>query len=144
MKTALIPAPPIQSLFDSFVNEAFSGAARNAASWQPAVDLLEDSESYRLTVELPGLRQDEIEILMEDRLLTIRAQRQLELKDGAQYRLNERRHGRFERSFRLPTSVDPSAVDAALDHGVLSLMLPKKPETKSRTIEIRTPTETTE
>ena len=124
-----------QSLFDSFVNETLT--SQRASNWRPLVDLVEEDHTYSLAIDLPGFRDEDVEVQLEDRVLTVRAERSVDIRDGAQYRLSERPQGRSERSFRLPSSVDPAAIAATLELGVLHLSLPKREETRSRTIQIQ-------
>ncbi len=110
------------------------------------VDVREDDGHVYIHADLPGLSKDDIEITLEEGVLTIRGERKQEAehKEG-DYHLHERRHGKFERSFTLPTTVDEGVsniidtakIDANLTDGVLTVTLDKKEEVKPRRIEVR-------
>lgn len=99
------------------------------------VDIREDKDSYHAEAELPGFTKDQINVSLEDGTLTITAQRDAEEKAGESH-LTERRFTKVSRSFRLPTAIDESKVQARLDHGVLHLTLPKREEVKPRRIQV--------
>ena len=101
------------------------------------VDIHEDAEGLTVSAELPGFKKEEIDISIDNGLLTISAHRaSTEKKEGTTH-LNERRYTRVRRQFSLPTSVDASKVDAKLKDGVLTLHLPKKDEVKPHKIEVK-------
>ena len=105
--------------------------------FRPAVDVVEDADRITLTLDLPGVAQDAIDLSVDKNLLTVKGARKLERKDSEHYRRYERNAGAFERSFRLPPTVDVEKVEAAMKDGVLTLTLPKKPEAQPRTIKIK-------
>jgi len=95
----------------------------------PKVDVAEDPAAYKLTAELPGLTEKDIELSVVDGMLTLKGEKQQEKEEkNKQYWLNERTYGSFQRTFALPESVDPEKVDAKFAKGILTIMLPKKPE----------------
>lgn len=101
------------------------------------VDIREDDNQVYIEAELPGFTKDEIEVTMEQGVLTINAQRKHEERRGEEQHLSERRFTRVSRSFRLPTPVDENQIDAHLENGVLTLSLPKREEVKPRRIEVK-------
>ena len=101
------------------------------------VDIREDDSNVYIEAELPGFKRDEIEVTMEQGVLTINAQRKQEEKKGEEQHLTERHFTRVSRSFRLPTPVDENKIDAHLEEGVLTLSLPKREEVKPRRIEVK-------
>jgi len=101
------------------------------------VDVEEDEESIIIDAELPGFTKDEINVNVENGVLTIQGERLAKDSSGKNKHLNERRFTRVLRSFSLPSSVDGSDVDARLDHGVLQIRLKKTEEAKPRRIEIK-------
>ena len=102
------------------------------------VDVREDEDHYYFTAELPGLSKDDIEITLQDGVLTINGEKKDERKEEKNgYHLRERRYGKFSRSFRLPTEVDPNKVGAHLKDGVLSVTLDKAEAIKPKTIEVK-------
>ncbi len=103
------------------------------------VDIREDNESIYVDAEVPGFKREEIQVTLEDGMLSIAAQRKSEESDGKRgaRHLHERRFTRVERSFSLPNSVEPSKVEATLSDGVLHLKLQKREEVKPHRIEVK-------
>lgn len=103
------------------------------AGWNlaPAMDMVEKEKEYEITAELPGMGEDQVDVKVSDRILTIRGEK-TEKKEEKQkdYFLSERRFGSFQRSFRLPDGVDTDAVDAHFEKGVLTVRLPKSAEAR--------------
>ncbi len=100
------------------------------------VDIREDENNLYVDAEVPGFKRDEINVTLENGILSIQAERQPEQAEGSRH-LNERRYTRVARSFTLPNTVDESNVDAKLADGVLKLTLQKKEEVKPRRIEVQ-------
>ena len=100
------------------------------------VDIHEDNDNLIVEAELPGYTRDEIDVNIEQGILTISAQRKVEEKKGEEH-LKERTYKRVYRRFSLPTSVNTEQVDAHLDNGVLTLKMPKREEVKPRKIEVK-------
>jgi len=102
------------------------------------VDISEDDQSYTIEAELPGFTREQVKIHLENNVLSIEAERTTEQPDDKrQVHVNERRHARVSRRFRVPQSVDENNVDARLADGVLHLTLHKKEEVRPRTIEVK-------
>ncbi len=113
-----------------------------------AVDVYEDADHLHVEAELPGFTKEQVDVTLDNSVLTITAERSDEKSNGADgakrveaaqrgdYLLRERRYNRFQRSFTLPNTVDSSSVEAKLDNGVLHLTLNKRQETKPRKIAI--------
>lgn len=111
-----------------------------AGTWVPAVDVTETAGELLLTAELPGLGRDDVELEVENNVLTIRGEKaevRTEGEDAPKYHLWERRYGSFQRSFTLPRTVKPEEIEAEFDSGVLHVRLPKAPEAQTRRISIR-------
>lgn len=106
-------------------------------SWMPPVDIEEDKERIVLTAELPGMKENDIDIQMEGGVLTIRGERKFENeKEGKNYHRVERSYGQFVRSFTLPNNVDRENIKADFRDGLLHIVLPKREEAKPRQIKI--------
>lgn len=103
-----------------------------------SMDVAETPDEFRLTAELPGVSEDDISISLNDDVLTIRGEKRAEEMQGAgdqNYHFVERCYGSFQRSLRLPTSVDGDRAEARFDNGVLTICLPKREQpNRSRTI----------
>jgi HSP20 family protein len=112
-------------LFGTFLDSP-TAATSVARRWVPAMDLVEEGEEYVLKADLPGLDEQDVKIELDDRVLTISGERsshQEERKDG--YYRYERSSGSFNRSLTLPEGVDPDAIRATFDKGVLEVRIPK-------------------
>lgn len=97
----------------------------------PAVDIVEREDGYKLTAELAGLQPEDVSVRFADGTLTIEGEKQ-ELQEDAKldHFLSERRYGAFRRSFRLSDGVDPDKIEARVDNGVLTVVLPKTAEAR--------------
>ena len=96
--------------------------------WTPAVDIREDAEQFTITADIPGVEPKDIEVTMENGVLTIKGERKLEARDEGDngYRRVERVYGGFYRRFTLPDTADAEAISAAGKHGVLEVTIPKR------------------
>jgi HSP20 family protein len=106
----------------------------------PAVDVVEQDGAFLISAELPGLDEQDVEIKLNGRQLTIRGEKKDEREEKKKgYHLSERRYGSFERRFTLPESADAEAIEAKFAKGVLTLKVPKKPEAQAaeRKIEVK-------
>lgn len=109
----------------------------NLGAWIPPVDISEDKEKIVLTAELPGFKEDQLDIQMENGVLTIRGERKMEdEKTGKNYHRVERSYGQFVRSFTLPNNVNRDSIQARFENGLLHIELPKSEEAKPRQIRI--------
>ncbi len=106
-------------------------------SWAPAVDIYEQGNDIVLKAELPGVDPKDVDIRLENNVLSLRGQRRLEteVKKESYHRV-ERSYGSFSRSFTLPSVVDQAAIKAEVKDGILKLVLPKREEAKPKQIEI--------
>jgi HSP20 family protein len=120
---------------DQFLNEALR-AVNGEASWAPACNTFEDQQTFWVQAALPGMDRNDIEIVMEDGVLTLKGERKEEVPQGRTYFTHEINSGKFTRSFRLPDTADPNRIVATYKDGVLSVELPKREETKPRKITI--------
>lgn len=125
------------------VNRLFSGdidrgSEMMSGAWNPSVDISENKDSIVLEAELPGMSPDDVNISIENNVLTIQGERRFEKKQNEDnYHRVERSYGTFTRSFTLPPTVSSENVDAAFENGVLKLTLAKREEAKPRKIEIK-------
>jgi HSP20 family protein len=100
------------------------------ASW-PSVEISENDNEFRLTAEVPGLDEKDIEVLLEDGVLTLRGEKRSESEDKNR-QFSERYYGRFERRIPLGYDIEEDKVDAAFKNGVLTVTLPKSAQAQSR------------
>ena len=97
-----------------------------ARSWAPALDIAERNDAYAVTVEVPGIKPEELEITVEGGVLTISGERRFEAESKEeQYHRVERRYGAFRRSITLPARVKAEAIDASFADGLLQVVVPK-------------------
>lgn len=115
----------------------FSGEELKEGMWQPAVDIYETAESIVIKAELPDVDQKDIDVRIEDNTLTIKGERkhESEVKKENYHRI-ERYFGTFQRSFKLPGTVNQEGVTATCEKGVLTITLPKKEEVKPKQISV--------
>jgi HSP20 family protein len=107
------------------------------AGWAPAVDVREGVDKLVLSIELPGVDANAVEISVENNRLTVRGERTFEkAEEGETYHRVERAYGAFERSFQLPASFAAEKIEARAKNGVLTLTIPKREEAKPRSIKI--------
>jgi HSP20 family protein len=127
------------------INRIFGNAYRDSddvlsrGDWMPPVDIFEnENHEIVLKAELPGIKREDIDIRVENNLLTIRGERKREheTKDEAYHRV-ERTYGAFSRSFSLPSSVDTEHVNADFKDGVLTVTLPAREEAKPRQVQVK-------
>lgn len=105
----------------------------------PSVDVRETGTSYIMEVDLPGYTEKDIEINLKDRLMTISSSRKEEKEEkNGEYLMRERSSSEFTRRFTLPQDINSEDVSARFENGVLSIDIPKKPETQPKQIEIKT------
>ncbi len=116
--------------------QQYGGTATQA--WQPALDISERKDAYLVSVELPGIGMDEIEITFEGSLLTIQGERHVP-HDSSEQKMHrvERRYGAFRRSITLPTHVMADAIEASVQDGVLQILVPKAAEVLAKRIAVR-------
>jgi HSP20 family protein len=113
------------------------GSSR-ATAWAPALDISERKDAYLVTVELPGVEADDLQITLEDGLLTIQGERYFAHDSSEQhFHRVERRYGAFRRSITLPAHVIAEGIEASVDNGVLQVLVPKMEEATPKRIKIR-------
>ena len=125
----------LQTIFDNDFYPANPGH-----NWVPAVDIRENDASFILTADIPGLTKSDIDLLVEDNRLKISGKREYNNTEGnVEYHYQERTHGSFQRSFKLPVSVDEKNISATFKSGILTVVLPKTEEAqpKQRAIKIK-------
>lgn len=126
-------------VFENFWNDSdfVADAESGRRTWLPAVDIVETEDAFVATADLPGLKKGDIDVSIEDSVLTVSGERKFEnAEEKGTYRRVERSYGTFRRSFTLPRSVDAGKVEAKFKDGVLSLTLPKSEVAKGRKIAV--------
>jgi HSP20 family protein len=114
-----------------------SGRATTTA-WAPALDISERKDAYLVTVELPGVEANDLQITFEDGLLTIQGERPFAHDSSEQqFHRVERRYGAFRRAITLPAHVMAEGIEASFDDGVLQIVVPKMEEATPKRIQVR-------
>ena len=133
----------VQDRLNRIFDEAFSGTGRSdneralGGSWAPAVDIFEHEGDLVLKAELPGVDPKDVDVHVENNVLTLRGERKLESEvKREQYHRVERAYGSFSRSFTLPNVVDTDKIKAEYKDGVLRVTLPKREEAKAKQISL--------
>ena len=128
----------IRSVFDRFFNDGETDQSNVVTSeWAPRVDIREEPERFLIEADIPGVDPKEIEVNMENGMLTIRGERKSESRnEQSGYTRVERSHGVFYRRFALPDTANPEGITASGKHGVLEITIPKRPEVKARRINV--------
>lgn len=128
----------INRLFDSLNPSYDDEGGTPATDWMPAVDVTEEENRYVLHADVPGVDPENIEITLENGVLTIRGQREASnTESGTGYRRVERSYGTFFRRFTLPDTADAEKISAQSKNGVLELVIPKQEKVQPRRITVK-------
>lgn len=134
----LIRPEPFTRDVDRLFDRLFDAGAASQR-WAPAMDLTEAEDHYLLKADLPGLSEEDVSIEVENGVLTVSGERQAEHERNEKgWHRIERSFGRFSRTLTMPDGIDPDAVSAEFDRGVLSVRIPKPEQVKPRRIQIGT------
>ncbi len=128
----------LNSIFHDFARPVGTESeGLSASSFVPAVDIYEDAQHVGLKLEIPGIRQEDLDIRVENQTLTVKGERKFEAEEKEEnFHRIERRFGSFVRSFTLPQTVDPDTIKATYENGVLTLAIAKKAEAKPKQIKV--------
>lgn len=135
------PFSALQREIDRVFNEFTRGMPKLAEPWEgalkPSMDVKETDKAVEVSLELPGLAENEVDVLVSDRVLTVSGEKKTEEeRKEDDYRVKERAYGRFSRSITLPFEPDPKKVQAKFAKGVLTVTLPKPPEVAAKSKKI--------
>ena len=124
---------------DRMIDTFFAGNSSRSTGRYPAVDVVDKEEAYSLSVELPGYGKDDVEIKIDNNLLSISAVEEEKQVDQEQprYVIRERSSKSFTRTFVLPREVDKDNIEASFENGLLSLSIPKVPKAVPKKISIK-------
>jgi HSP20 family protein len=146
-RTGVAPFTSLQREIDRLFEEFSRGFTSfpSVAAWGgsdvvPSVDVTESDKEIEITAELPGLEEKDVQINVSDGLLTIKGEKKSEKEEkdkNKNYRLVERSYGSFSRTLELPAGVDPDAIKATIDKGVLTVIVPKPAPAETRKIEVK-------
>jgi HSP20 family protein len=127
----------LNSIFNDFAMPEGDRETLGMGNFIPPVDVYEDAQQLVLKMEVPGIKQEDLDVRIENQVLTVKGERKLEkdVKEENFHRV-ERRYGTFTRSFTLPQTVDTAAPKASYDNGVLTITLPKKEAAKPKQVKV--------
>jgi HSP20 family protein len=127
----------LDTLFDRFFGDDFERPFGRNWTWSSVpVSMWQDENNIFVEAELPGVEEKDVDVTINNGILTIKAERHDQ--EGRGYLYNGRTFGRFERAVVLPESVDSDHVEASLAHGVLRVVLPKHPDARPKKIALKT------
>ena len=125
--------------FEDFFGRPGNGGRMANLLRAPEADVVETEKEIEVHLEMPGMKSDQIDISLENNILSIsgeKRQERTEGDEGNRWHLTERRYGQFSRSFVLPRDVDPDAIEARFEDGVLRVVIPKSEKARRRRIDI--------
>ena len=134
MLTAWEAVSTLDRMFDDVMGSTF-GTATNPQAFDPSVDVRANDNEMVFICDVPGVKQEDLEVTVENHVLTLKGTRRFESKDDEQVMLG-RAYGSFKRAFALPDYLDDSNLDAHLADGVLTIRIPKRSQAKPRKIRI--------
>ncbi len=137
--TLTAPVFGLRREIDRLFETTFGRGHAGQHEWSPAVDIYETDHELTFTVELPGIKLEDVEVTSVDGILTISGQTSAEQSDGEEgrYHLVERHSGSFLRRFQLPQGVDNEKIEANVNHGMLKVRIPKAALPHAKKIQIR-------
>lgn len=144
---AMTPYRNTPDLFRSFFDDLLTGEGGWGGRMEgmdlmrtPHADVTESDDGIRVTLELPGLRPEDVEVSLENNILAISGEKREDRREedrNHRWHLSERRFGRFSRSFVLPRDVEPDRIEARFENGVLHVAIPKSERARPRRIEVQ-------
>ena len=138
---------PFSSLrrLNTALDEAFNGwpfqsqeSGALTSTWLPACDVFEDKDAVKIVAEVPGVRPEDVKLSLENNLLTVRGEKKQQAEETTErVHRYERSYGLFERTFSLPTTVDPDKIAAKYEQGILTITIPKAERARPREIPVK-------
>jgi HSP20 family protein len=129
------------SVFDDLFNELYSlptsFLSKSGVDLSPRIDISETDAAYKIEAELPGINQKEIDVKIDNNILTIKGKKE-DIKEEKEknYHLRDRYYGAFQRSISLPNNIEPEKIKASFENGVLNISVPKNDKRTPKKIEI--------
>lgn len=129
------------SIFDDLFNELYSlptsFLSKSGMDLSPRIDISETDNEYKIEAELPGINQKEIDVKIDNNILTIKGKKE-DIKEEKEknYHLRERYYGAFQRSISLPNNIEPEKIKASFENGILNISVPKSDKRTPKKIEI--------
>ncbi len=136
MITRIDPFRELASFFENFT-EPTGKDQLTAGTFVPPVDVYEDEHNLVLKLEIPGINEEDLDVQVENSTLTVKGERKFEKEEKEEnFHRIERRYGSFQRSFRLPNTINTENVEAHYDKGILKIALGKRAEAKPKQIKV--------
>lgn len=115
-----------------------SDKRRAQSTWQPAVDIRENEQSFVIHVDLPGMAREEVQVQVKEEVLHVQGKRETQaLAEGERAHRSERRFGEFQRRFTMPENVRAEGIEARFEQGVLRIVLPKMEEAQPKAFDVQ-------
>ena len=128
----------IQGELNRLFGRTYAGDGGVESAWMPPLDVSETQDRFEVTLELPGIDPADVDVSVEDSVLTVQGERKLGSEtDQESFHRIERRYGRFVRSLSLPSTADAERIEATFDKGVLSIRVPKVEQAKPKKITVK-------
>lgn len=128
----------LNSFFQELTPQTGESESLMTGSFVPAVDVYEDAQKVVLKLEVPGIKQEDLDIRVENQTLVVKGERKLESEEKEEnFHRIERRFGSFVRSFTLPQTVNTDAITAGYDAGVLTISIAKKAEAQPKQVKVQ-------
>lgn len=126
----------LDEAFGTWPQDEGNGAITSA--WLPPCDVFEDKDTVKIVAEVPGVRPEDVKLSLENNLLTIRGEKRQQAEERTErVHRYERSYGSFERSFALPSTVDPDKISANYENGILTVTIPKAERARPREIPVK-------
>lgn len=132
--------PERQDDFGSIFDDFFTAGLPVTGKITPSVDIAEEKERYIVKADLPGMKQEDIKVELDDSVLSISGERKHEKEENDEkknYHYYERSYGSFQRRFVLPKGTDSEKIEAKYEHGVLEIVIPKTEAKKAKEIKVK-------
>ena len=127
----------LNSIFNDFARPEGAQESLTVGNFVPAVDVYEDEQQLVLKLEVPGVKQEDLDVRVENQTLTVKGERRFESEEKEEnFHRIERRFGTFTRSFSLPVTVDTNSIAAKYENGVLAIQLSKKEAAKPKQVKV--------
>ena len=129
----------MDEVMQRMVGERLGGdGSRRLTGWEPRIDIDEDEKEFTVKADLPGIDPKDVDISLTENTLTIRGHVESVREEQKEYHRIERFEGQFYREITLPQGIDPDAIEASAEHGVLTIRIPKKEESHPKKISVKT------
>ncbi len=128
----------VNKIYEDAYNELTVDDIHSKYTWSPKIDIYETKKDFVLKAEIPGIKESDISINIDNDILTIQGERTQRHEKLVGYHCMERNYGKFIRSFRLPKSINYKEIKAGLSDGILTIFIPKKKFNAIKKIDVRT------